>query len=158
MKRDEARDLVVMLAAATSSRLNADETAVWEEQFLPLDAELATKAVLAGRREWWKFPPWSKFYEAYRVQKKLSESHAEQRSTIPEGKRGVTAPEWVHVWYWVRHKRDPRVPPTEAFPQMDGFCQPPQQMFSMKRYEELLGEWIDAGKPTAKISEIALFG
>lgn len=145
MKPEEAESLVVMLAAATSSRLNDNEVAVWEEQFLPLDAHLASKAVLSGRNTWRRFPSWRDFKEAYNAQKRLSEAEGEQRSRTPEpeSKRGVQAPEWVWVWNWCREKRSPR-----------NFRPLPQQgapdAMTMQEYEGLRDEWIAAGSPKAK--------
>ena len=145
MKPEEARELVVILAAATSTRLLNDEKLVWEEQFLPLDADLATQAVMSGRSTWRRFPSWRDFKEAYNAQKRLSEMEADQRSKLPEPepKRGVQAPEWVWVWNWCRDMRKPRnyVP----FPQQDQ----PDSM-SVAEYEQLRDEWIAAGSPKAK--------
>lgn len=143
MKAEEAESLVVMLAAATSSRLNNDEVAVWEEQFLPLDADLASKAVLSGRNTWRRFPSWRDFKEAYNAQKRLSEAEGEQRSRTPEPKRGVQAPEWVWVWSWCNWYREPRN--VRPFPQGG---QP--DAMSMEEYEKLRDEWLAAGSPKAK--------
>lgn len=145
MKPEEARELVVILAAATSTRLLNDEKLVWEEQFTPLDADLATRAVMAGRNTWGRFPSWKDFKEAYNAQKRLSEAEADQRSKVPppEPKRGVQAPEWVWVWNWLRELREPRnmIP----LPQQ----QQPDSM-SVEEYEKLRDEWVAAGSPKAK--------
>lgn len=144
MKEEEAKTLVTMLAATVSYRLTPEEHEVWEQHFLPLDAESATRAVVVGSRTWTRFPSWAHFKQEYNVQTKLSEPAGEQRADLPpQAKRGVAAPEWIHVWYWARTAREPRslIP----MPQQDD----PHSM-SMEEYEKMREGWIAAGSPKAK--------
>ena len=145
MKPEEAQTLVTMMAAATSTRLLNDEKLVWEEYFLPLDADIAYRAIMSGRRTWARFPSWKLFKEVYNSEKSLSEPAGEQRSQMPadEGRRGIEAPEWVWVWYWCREKRAPRN--LRHFPQQDQ----PDSM-SLEEYAALQSEWVAAGKPKAR--------
>lgn len=53
-------------------------------------------------------------------------------------------PEWVHVWWWLRTMRDPIV--QEPLPQQRGHVDDALVMTS-ERYDELRGEWIEAGAP-----------
>jgi hypothetical protein len=151
MKIGEAAELVGVMAAMTSTRLLEQEREVWIEQVSPLDADLATKAVLEGRREWKRFPSWAQFHEAYALQKKLSEPVGEQRDMIEvQGKRGIATPEWVYVWWWARRSRTPRslIP----FPQEKGFADDADIM-SQERYDKLLAEWVAAGSPKKDVAE-----
>jgi hypothetical protein len=150
MKVDEALELVNMMAGMTSTRLLEQEHEVWVEQIVPLDAGLATKAVLAGRRDWDRFPSWKSFMEAYNLQKRLAEPVGDQRDqVVVDGKRGFATPEWVYVWWWARRSRAPRV--LVAFPQQRGYVDDIEVM-SQERYEQLLDEWVKAGSPKQDVA------
>lgn len=143
MTTSEAEGLITWLAATTSTRLLPGEITVWIEQMRPLDVELATKAVAAGREHWGKFPSWKEFRAAYRSQKAIAEREAAHRRPTSM-RRDVGAPEWIHVWYWTRTGRRPRN--LIAFPQQG---ENPDAM-TVDEYEKMREEWIAAGSPKAR--------
>lgn len=96
MKPEEARDLIGMMKAGTRGLpLQDEEVGFWEMQLERLDADLATKAVLAGVRDWTMFPAWSEFYDAYKVQQRLSSPDTYYRSPDPP-------PNVREVPFWVK--------------------------------------------------------
>lgn len=148
MKREEAETYVMMMAAATSTRLLNDEKVVWEEYLLPLDADITYRTVMSGRRTWARFPSWKLFKEVYNSERNLSEPVGEQRSsTTSESKYGTEPPEWAFVWHWCRTMRKPRnlIP----FPQQTGWVDE-ATMLTLDEYEALRREWEQAGKPKAE--------
>lgn len=153
MKEDEARTLVTLLAAATSTRLLTDEVEVWVEQFRPLDADLVYKAIMRGRAEWSRFPSWKNFKEGYNIQVRLSEPVGEQRDRPEqeETKYGGEPPEWVYVKSWCWRTRAPRN--VRSFPQEEGYADP-QGMMTLPEYEALRAEWVAAGSPKPRLGEL----
>jgi hypothetical protein len=157
MKEAEARDVVGMIRAATTigKDLDAGTMDYWVSQIQPLDAEAATRAVIAGSKEWRYFPSWAQFYEIYRAEKRklddklLAEQVGEQRASLPpaEGKYGVEAPEWVWVWSWCRFRRDPKE--ERPFPQQAEYADP-TTVLTMDEYETIHEEWKAAGSPKSQ--------
>lgn len=100
MKREEAAELVRMIAAATSNaELSADKRAVWEEQLVALDADQATQAALAGIRTWKFFPSWSEFAEVYTSIGRLAEpDDTSSKLERYRGTRPQTLAPWVRRW------------------------------------------------------------
>jgi hypothetical protein len=62
---------------------------------------------------------------------------------LPEPK-GKAAPEWAWVWSWCRFFRQPRflIPFPQQEPHVDS-----SETIAIAKYEELLAEWTEAGKP-----------
>lgn len=145
MKENEARDILGMLRAATTQYPLDDETVgFWLDGLTILDAEIATRAVLAGIRTWQQFPPWASFYEAYRMIQRQQQDADRKQQIVEEGKWGYETPEWVWVWSWLRFIRDPRI--ENPLPQMADFVDPGTAL-TTEQYETLRDEWIATGSP-----------
>lgn len=155
MTPEQAADIVVLIKAATASRVDPGTENYYNARLLELDYDLALGAANLGTITWRKFPPWAEFKEIYRSQKRLAEPVGEQRSEIPESpsgaigedppfKRGENAPEWVHVWFWCRIERQPRN--VMSFPQQAGSVDPANVM-TKEDYEKVRSEWKAAGAP-----------
>jgi hypothetical protein len=119
----------------------------WRMQLASLDADLASKSAIQGMQSWRFFPPWADFKEIYRSLDRLA-----RPAPVEETKRGVAAPEWVHVWAWCRGwGPEPRAESIERpFPQQDGYVDMTDSL-TMDEYEDLHKEWVSAGSPKAKI-------
>jgi hypothetical protein len=110
MKDSEAQDIIRLIDGATGGRVRPNVEAVFKESLIPLDASLATDALMAGRRDWHWFPSWSQFAEAYRAQERLRMPVGEQRDAVlPPVQQKV--PFWVKRWIasrylYVRFGRD----------------------------------------------------
>ena len=149
LKENEARDLLGMLKAATTQYPLDDETiSFWIDGLTVMDADTATKAVMTGIRTWEHFPPWASFYEAYRMVKRQGEQTTRETEAVTEGKWGYETPEWVHVYWWCRHTREPRE--ERPFPQQQGHVDETEIM-SGAQYEDLRAEWTAAGSPKANM-------
>jgi hypothetical protein len=145
MKENEARDLLGMLKAATTQYPLDDETiSFWIDGLTVMDADIATRAVMAGIRTWEHFPPWASFYEAYRMVKRQGEQTTRETEAVTEGKWGYETPEWVWVWSWARFHRDPAE--DRPFPQQADFVDTTTAM-TTGEYEILREEWIAIGRP-----------
>lgn len=145
MKENEARDLLGMMKAATTQYPLDDETiGFWLDGLFMLDAEVAAKAVLIGIRTWESFPPWAKFYEAYRMVQRQAQEETRKSIVSEQGKWGYETPEWVWVWSWVRFHRDPTH--RQPLPQQVNFVEPETAM-TTEEYEILRDEWIALGRP-----------
>lgn len=146
MKESEARELILMLKAATRTSAPLEDEAIgfWEMNLSPLDADLATKSVLHGVKQWQWFPSWAEFLEVYDMYRRLSDPVGEQRISSPLPSRDTEVPEWVWVWSWCRWKRKPRI--YDHFPQQQPHVDPTECM-SMERYTKLCDEWHAAGSP-----------
>lgn len=106
MKENEARDVLGMLKAATGGSNKSDQTTedFWLEALTHMDADLASRAVLAGIRDWKWFPSWAEFREAYNAQQKLREPVGEQRAvTLPKPSK---IPLWIRRWTAARYLYD----------------------------------------------------
>lgn len=147
MKDTETREILGMVKAATTQYPLDDQTVeFWLGGLSPLDAEIATRAVLAGIKTWEQFPPWAQFHEAYKMIQRRTQAVEAPYSVVEEGKRG-TPPEWVWVWSWARFLREPRE--ERAFPQQADFADP-KRMLMREQYEALRDEWIATGSPKLK--------
>lgn len=60
------------------------------------------------------------------------------------------APEWVHVWFWMRFRRNP--PDLRILPQMDPFDE--RERMSPDEATAVLLAWKAAGSPKVSLSEI----
>jgi hypothetical protein len=100
MKEDEAKTIIRMIKGSVGGRADPSVEEVYLASLPPLDATLATQAVLTGRREWKWFPSWSEFREAYRIQERLREPVGEQRVQLPKSSK---VPLWVRRWIAARY-------------------------------------------------------
>lgn len=143
MKGDEAHDVLGMLKAATTQFSLDDETvAFWLAALHPLDAEIATKAVLKGG--WKRFPAWGDYKDLYNALRRNVEVYQRQERAVTEGRHGYSTPEWVWVWSWSRFYRDPREGRT--FPQQQDHGDP-FNLMTTEEYQALKDEWVEAGSP-----------
>lgn len=119
----------------------------WRMQLAPLDPDISSKAVIQGMQTWRFFPPWSEFKEIYRA----IERSGAPSTPVPEPRRGVAAPEWVHVWAWCRGwcERPREQKEERPFPQQDGY-----DALSTKEYETLREEWIGVGSPKVRLPNL----
>lgn len=146
MTRDQARDIVNLLRAATGGRVNEDTIAYFEASLEDLEYEPALTAATLGARTWRYFPSWADFRDAYRGQQRAREPVGEHRADLPVSKP-TKYPEWCWVWLWARTKRSPRC--LIPLPQQTGFADP-ELMMSDADYARLREEWLAAGSPKAE--------
>lgn len=144
MTPEQARDIVTLLRAATGGRVNEDTVAYFESSLEDLEYEPALSAATLGARTWRYFPSWADFRDAYRGQQRAREPVGEQRYPVEKPPK---YPEWLHVWTWARHRRNPRC--LIPFPQQQPHV-PEDECLSMAGYETLRQEWIAAGSPKAE--------
>lgn len=108
LKFNEARDVVGMLKAATSTHsLDAATMEYWELQMQALDADVATKTVLTGAKVWRFFPSWAGFQEIYNAECRKAEP-AGARTTSDFLPVGTAEPAWVTCWRAARQENDER--------------------------------------------------
>jgi hypothetical protein len=60
------------------------------------------------------------------------------------------APEWVHVWFWMRYRRRP--PDMRVLPQMDPYDE--RERMSEEEATALLAAWVAAGSPKVSLDQI----
>lgn len=151
MTEEQAAEVTLLLKAATGGRVEQSTVEYYNVALLPLDFNHALTAATIGTITWRKFPSWAEFKEIYRAQVRLAEPVGEQRNDPPsrvgedpDFKRGLAAPEWVHVWYWSRVIRQPSE--NRGFPQQEGNVDPRTQM-TRDDYEKVRVEWKEAGSP-----------
>lgn len=145
MKEHDAREVLGMAKAATTQfALDDDTVNYWMHALSPLDAAIATKAVLLGAKTWPRFPSWAQFYDAYLAIKSELKREERQVETAKEGRYGYAPPEWTLVWNWARNYRDPK--DERGFPQMQDWADPENTM-TTSDYEALRAEWVAAGSP-----------
>lgn len=150
MSEQQAAEIVLLLRAATASRVEQSTLDYFSVALLPLDYDLGLAAASVGTITWRRFPSWAEYKESYRAQQRIAGPVGEQRDTSTRGdeelmeKRGVAAPEWVWVWSWARLMRQPRN--LRMFPQQESQTDPTTVM-TTDEYEELRKEWKEAGSP-----------
>lgn len=104
MKPDEAATLGDFLKAAFPS-LTDEQVDVYREGLLFEDAELASKAILAGVREW-KFPPrFADIVERIRMERRAT--MASIPATVEKAIEDLSIPLWVKRWIYARFILDP---------------------------------------------------
>lgn len=140
MTKEQALQLVALLNAGfprealeeATIDLYASEIALLHDPSIGLEAAQIT--VRQGER----FPAVSEFRATYRS---VSESRRADVRALPEAARPTDVPEWVKVWWWLRHaKHDERM-----VPQQDehGFM----PSMSLREVARLRDEWVAAGSP-----------
>lgn len=149
MTEEQAAEVVLLIRASTASRVEQSTLDYFSAALLALDYTPALSAATVGTITWRRFPAWADFKEMYRAQQRLGEPVGDQRQVSEEAqqdfsKRGVAAPEWVHVWYWSRVVREP--PEGKVFPQQERFGDP-KNLMSKDEYEKVRSEWKAAGSP-----------
>lgn len=144
MKPGEAHDLVTMMKGATGAYLDDEKVEFWELSLLPLDAGLATKAVLHGVNSWKTFPSWAEFKEIYAMQGRRQREDEREAEVVKEGRYGYAPPEWTLVWNWARNYRDPKE--ERGLPQQGDWADPMKTMTTAD-YDALHAEWVAAGSP-----------
>lgn len=150
MTEDQAHELVQLIRAATADSWVSEETlGYFETAMLHLDYEDALAAARVASVTWDKFLSWGKFKEIYRAEKRLREPAGDQRSDLPQdyAKRGDTAPEWVHVWSWLRTGRE--TTEWRFLPQQYSNA-PEELVLTDEEYLALRDEWIAAGSPKSR--------
>lgn len=145
MKPGEAQDIIDIIGGSVrSTNFGGHTFEVWMAKLQPLDVELATKAATKGCDQWEYFPSWAEFHEFYMVEIRERARQQGLAENAEVTRQTVAAPEWVYVWLWSRNARKPRQ--LRPFPQQEGWCEP-DGMLSKDEYEELRGEWEQAGSP-----------
>jgi hypothetical protein len=100
----EAQTLVGFLKGAFPS-LTEDQIDVYESSLLFEDAQLASKAILDGIREW-KFPPrYAEIVERIRMQRRAQT--VASAPTVEDAIRDATVPLWVKRWMYARFVHQP---------------------------------------------------
>lgn len=147
MNEREAQEVTRMVESGWSCDFGMQGRTLWCRMLYDYDAELATNAVVEMSRN----PlPGGRFKPQVSDLRAIILAFIRKTATpesIDDGKRGVNAPEWYHVWFWARRLRDPV--DDRSFPQQEGHVDP-MSMMTMDEYEVLRKEWIKAGKPKSR--------
>jgi hypothetical protein len=102
MKPEEAATLVGFLKGAFPS-MTPEQMDVYEASLLSEDATLASKAILAGIREWTYTPKYAEIIERMRLVARI-----EGKPALPEPPdRSVPPPFWVKRWIVARYVTRP---------------------------------------------------
>jgi hypothetical protein len=147
MDERAAQEIVRMVESGWSCDFGMQGRTLWCRMLYDYDAELATQAVVEMSRNplpGGRFKPQVSDLRQIILSLKRGAAVPTQ---LEEGKRGVVAPEWFHVWNFARQIRDPRE--ERSFPQQEGHGDP-TNMMSKVEYETLRKEWIAAGRPKSK--------
>lgn len=144
--------LATLLAGFPDKALEPESVALWTQEIAEMgDFELADYVARGFVRESDTFPSLHAFREGVG---RANRSAADDRSRshgLPEGPRkGI--PEWVKVWWWARHAREPRE--DREFPQQAPPDAPAGAFMSQADYDELKGEWILAGSPDFQLANV----
>lgn len=95
-----------------------------------------------------RFPTIREFRDHYHSVLRRRAGERAETHGLPEVKYGEI-PEWVHVWWWARHDREPIE--TRSFPQQldpdSGLPVTGEEYMTTTDYGGLLVEWRDAGAP-----------
>ena len=103
MTADEAETLAGFLKGAFPS-LTDEQIDVYQSGLLYEDAQLASKAILDGIREW-KYPPrYAEIVERIRMQKRATVASAPR---VEEALADATVPTWVKRWIYARFAHKP---------------------------------------------------
>src|SRR5512134_783201 len=102
----EAQELIRMIESNWRFDLGPAR-AMWREQLLPFDAEIATRAVVRLARTMHTQPRLVDVLEVIRI---LTPTPT-PAPVITEDVRHVGIPTWVYVWSWARFRRDPPLDP-----------------------------------------------
>ena len=103
MLEEQAKEIVILLSAATGGRSNPDTRAYYEAQLPSLDYQTALNTATMGSVTWRSFPSWAEFREMYRAQQKLHEPTGEQRMDLPKLPKETKIPLWVRRWTCARY-------------------------------------------------------
>jgi hypothetical protein len=108
MTESDAREVVMLLRAATTTPISADTIDYFSVALLPFDYEAALTAATKGVRvHWRRFPSWFEFREAYNAELKLRDDDGRSaQDAMPkrteEGGGKKTIPFWVKRWIAAR--------------------------------------------------------
>lgn len=147
MNFHEAEAIRKMIDGHWNLRMNDSTAELWLSVLLLEDAAEATAVVAHLAQKMHYAPKIVDFKEVMRLLHPPVAPQPFDGDALPEGKRGVEAPEWVWVWSWARWHRDPRE--ERPFPQQAGHVDE-TEILSQDEYEVLLAEWLKAGSPKDK--------
>lgn len=105
MTDDQAKEVVMLIRAATGGQVDEQKVGFFTAALLHLDYEIAISTATTGTVIWRFFPSWAEFKEIYRTQSKLKEPVGEQRSQAEPAlrlERGRKIPDWVRRWVAAR--------------------------------------------------------
>lgn len=145
MRRQDAEDLVAIIAAATAGpgSINEGRAAFWIDQLEHLDAELASQAVVAGIKVWERFPSWSQFGYQYQLLAKRKAESEERQTRIVAEQRGLEKmPFWVKRWIIARLGSDR--PDMRRFPEQGEWADIRADEMPLDQYRELAERLTDA--------------
>lgn len=140
MKDNEAIDLLLVMRGGTKGGdLPVEKEAFWRAQLGPLDAELATEAVLAGIQLWDFFPSWGEFSRIYHdlAKRRRERLEGEERRRLEDEldrRSKLKIPLWVKRWWIARHCVTP--PDLRRFPEMDDWADPTVPLMPPELYVE----------------------
>ena len=144
MTNGAASQIVALLDACFPSMRLPPESAVLFTQEIALlqDADTGLDAARLIARQGDRFPSIAEFRRVYRS---VNESRPRTRAELEEGPRYSVVPEWVHVWWWMRHTlNDYRWLPQQE--DTDGSA----ETLTAAEFEELAAGWRAAGSPRIK--------
>lgn len=158
MTRDESTTIITgLLAAFPTARMNEDTPDAWRTHLMPLDFEVADRAVAQCILNCEFFPSIKTFRDFYRL-----ERHQARPQEATEVREPTGVPEWVHVWRWnlertrldrqvANEARYPRLKPEERPPKkMRDFPQqadPGPDVLTEEEYERVRIAWLNVGAP-----------
>jgi hypothetical protein len=156
MTREEAAVvLATMLAGFPDKALEPESVALWTQEIAAMgdDYAIADKVARGFVRESDHFPTLHAFREAFGRQARADADDRSRKTGLPEAPREKGVPEWVQVWWWARHSREPRE--ERDLPQMASPDAPAGSYMSQADYLDLLrGEWNLAGRPSITLSNL----
>lgn len=154
MTRQEAGIvLATLLAGFPDKALEPESVALWTQEIAEMgDFENADRVARGFVRESNSFPTLHAFREGCRLEGRAAADARSRTRGLPEPPREKGVPEWVQVWWWARHARDPRV--EKAMPQQAGPTDPANAFMSQAEYDELRAEWVLAGSPSITLANI----
>lgn len=146
MTPETADAIIDQIDSFWKMQLNEAAREVWHGYFVQQEVDEAGSALAYLAREL-RFPPRiADFRETIRMQRNIAEQLSgpvgDQRE-LPEQKLSMEPPEWVWVWGWARHWRDPQE--LRMLPQQE--TRDGDEVMTTAEYETLREEWLDAGSP-----------
>jgi len=101
MKQSKALALVEFLKAAFPT-LTDNQIEVYRSALIFEDAELASKAILAGIREWKHPPRYAEIVERIRMERRAVMGSIPANEDVQQALDDVTIPRWVKRWIYAR--------------------------------------------------------
>lgn len=142
---DALRITAYLNAAYPNMALDEASVAVFSKELaLLVDPRIAMEAAQKIVRTMTRFPTIADFRGVYRSVNEGRRRGEEKKELASPPEDRAPIPEWVSIWWWSTHMRDPIVKKVPKQVAGDGY-----PALSKEEYEQLKTEWIELGRPTA---------